>query len=220
MNNDKRNWDIHIKTNNILILDFSKDWKVLRTPYIGEAKTIYSKEDADNMSLLSAEYTQNDNIILAGETDDNYTIKKLNINGKVSDSYKWEKGDGVESPIYRIDEGIYRINIFDGFQIWTENKGIAQNTREDFKKIFSWSSLDSLLWFRAKTRVNEVEEGKYFNVNISYGSTDTLHAMCSLETESKLKYYPYIASERTQDVIALGDEMLYLSELLMKFRNI
>ena len=43
--------------------------------------------------------------------------------------------------------------------------------------------------------------------------------MCSLETESKLKYYPYIASERTQDVIALGDEMLYLRELLMKFRN-
>ena len=75
-----RNRNIHIKTNNILILDFGKDWKVLRTPYIGEAETIYSKEDADNMSLLSAEYTQNDNIILAGETDDNYTIKKLNIN--------------------------------------------------------------------------------------------------------------------------------------------
>lgn len=216
-----RNRNIHIKTNNILILDFGKDWKVLRTPYIGEAETIYSKEDADNMSLLSAEYTQNDNIILAGETDDNYTIKKLNINGKVSDSYKWEKGDGVKSPIYRIDEGIYRINIFNDFQIWSENKGIAQDTKKDFKNIFCWDSLGSLilLSFREKTRVDEVEEGKYFNVNISYGSTDTLHAMCSLETESKLKYYPYIASERTQDVIALGDEMLYLRELLMKFRN-
>ena len=210
--------NIHIKTNNILILDFSKDWKLIHTFNMGEAKTIYSKEDADNMRLLSAEYTQNDNIILAGETDDNYTIKKLNINGKVYDSYKWEKADGVKSSICRIDEGIYRINIFDDFQIWSENKGIAQDTKADLRKIFSWSNL-GVLSFEAKTRVNEVEEGKYFNVNISYGSTDTLHAMCSLEAESKLKYFPYIASERTQDVIALGDEMLYLRELLMKFRN-
>ena len=61
--------------------------------------------------------------------------------------------------------------------------------------------------------------GKHFDVEISYGSTDTLHAMCSLEPETKLKYFPYIASERTQSVIELGDKMLYLGGFLGSFKN-
>ena len=56
-------------------------------------------------------------------------------------------------------------------------------------------------------------------MNISYGSTDTLHTMCSLEPESKLKYFPYIVSEKKQDVIELSDEMLCRYELFEKFKN-
>ena len=91
MSNNIKNSDIYINTNDIQILDFNKNWKLIRTSYMGEAETIYSKEEADNMRLLYAEYTQKKNIILAGSTDDNYIIKKLNTNGYVSDSYKWEK---------------------------------------------------------------------------------------------------------------------------------
>ena len=101
-----KNSDIYINTNDILVLDFNRDWKLIRTFYTGEAETIYGKEDANNMELLYAEYTQNENIILAGRTDKDFIIKKLNMNGYVSNSYKWEKANGVKSPIYRIDEGI------------------------------------------------------------------------------------------------------------------
>ena len=92
MNSSKRNSSIYINTNDIQILDFNKDWRLIRSNSFGEAETIYKKEDADNMRLLYAEYTgERKNIILAGSTDDNYIIKKLNTNGYVSDSYKWEK---------------------------------------------------------------------------------------------------------------------------------
>lgn len=211
-----RNFNIHINTNEIQILDFSKDWKVIRTPYIGQALTIYSKEESDNMDLLYAEYKENKNIILAGKTDKEYIIKKLTTNGYVSDIHKWEIADGVKSSIYRIGEGIYGINIFNGFQIWSENEGITQDTKSSFKKIIPGNLYK--LKFNATTKIG-VKEEKYFGVDISYGSTDTLHAMCSLEPESKLKYFPYIASERIQDVIKLSDEMLYLEELLKKFIN-
>ena len=127
MSNNIKNPNIYINTKDIQILDFNKDWKLIRSNYSGEAETIYRKEEADNMRLLYAEYTEEQkNIILAGSTDDNYIIKKLNTNGYVSDSYKWDKANGVKSPIYRIDEGIYGIDIRNGFQIWSENKGISQ----------------------------------------------------------------------------------------------
>ena len=209
--------NIYINTNNIQILDSNKDWKLIHTFNMGEAETIYSKEDANNMELLYAEYTENKNIILAGRTDNNFIIKKLEASGYVLDSHKWEKINGVKSPIYRIDEGVYGINMFNGFQIWSENKGIAQDIDFYLREIFTWdfNELSNI----TKASVKDVVKGKHFNIDISYGSTDTLHAMCSLEKETKLKYFPYIASERTQDVIALGDEMLYLREFLMKFRK-
>ena len=76
-----RNSRIYINTNEIQILDFNKDWKVIRSNYSGQAETIYKKEDADNMRLLYAEYTDKQkNIILAGSTDDNYIMKKLTTN--------------------------------------------------------------------------------------------------------------------------------------------
>lgn len=205
MINNIKNSRIYINTNDIQILDFNKDWKLIRSNYPGEAETIYSKEEADNMKLLYAEYTQKKNIILAGSTDDNYIIKKLNTNGYVSDSYKWEKANGVKSPIYRIDEGIYGINIFNGFQIWSENKDIPQDIIYSLHEVFTWD-LSELA--DAKSSIGNIVKGKYFDVDISYGSTDTLHVMCSLEPESKLEYFPYITSERTQEVIKLGDEML------------
>ena len=209
--------NIYINTNNIQILDSNKDWKIIHTFNMGEAETIYSKEDANNMELLYAEYTQNKNIILAGRTDNNYIIKKLEASGYVSDSHKWEKINGVKSPIYRIDEGVYGINIFNGFQIWSENKGIAQDIDFYLREIFTWdfNELSNI----TKASVKDVVKGKHFNIDISYGNTDTLHAMCSLEKETKLKYFPYIASERTQSIIELGDKMLYLGGLLGSFKN-
>ena len=217
MSNNIKNSDIYINTNDIQILDFNKNWKLIRTSYMGEAETIYSKEEADNMRLLYAEYTQKKNIILAGSTDDNYIIKKLNTNGYVSDSYKWEKANGVKSPIYRIDEGIYGINIFNGFQIWSENKDIPQDINYYLREIFTWDL--SELGNATRTKIGNIVKGKYFDVNISYGSTDTLHTMCSLEPESRLKYFPYIVSEKKQDVIELSDEMLCRYELFEKFKN-
>lgn len=216
MSNNIKNSDIYINTNDIQILDFNKNWKLIRTSYMGEAETIYSKEEADNMRLLYAEYTQKKNIILAGSTDDNYIIKKLNTNGYVSDSYKWEKANGVKSPIYRIDEGIYGIDIRNGFQIWSENKGISQDIIYKLQEVFTWD-LSELRYANAK--IGNIVKGKYFDVDISYGNTDTLHAMCSLESESKLKYFPYITSERTQEVIELADKMLYLGGLFGSFKN-
>lgn len=217
MINNIKNSRIYINTNDIQILDFNKDWKLIRSNYPGEAKTIYSKEEADNMRLLYAEYTEEQkNIILAGITDDNYIIKKLNINGYVSDSYKWEKANGVKSPIYRIDEGIYGIDIRNSFQVWSENKDIPQDIIYSLHEVFTWD-LSELA--DAKSSIGNIVKGKYFDVNISYGSTDTLHAMCSLEPESKLKYFPYIVSEKTQDVIKLDDKMLYLEELFGSFKN-
>ena len=218
MINNIKNSRININTNDIQILDFNKDWKLIRSNYPGEAKTIYSKEEADNMRLLYAEYTEEQkNIILAGSTDDNYIIKKLNINGYVSDSYKWEKANGVKSPIYRIDEGIYGIDIRNGFQIWSENKDIPQDINYYLREIFTWDL--SELGNATHTKIGNIVKGKYFDVDISYGSTDTLHAMCSLESESKLKYFPYITSERTQEVIELADKMLYLGGLFGSFKN-
>ena len=216
MSNNIKNSDIYINTNDIQILDFNKNWKLIRTSYMGEAESIYSKEEADNMRLLYAEYTQKKNIILAGSTDDNYIIKKLNTNGYVSDSYKWEKANGVKSPIYRIDEGIYGIDIRNGFQIWSENKGISQDIIYKLQEVFTWD-LSELRYANAK--IGNIVKGKYFDVDISYGNTDTLHAMCSLESESKLKYFPYITSERTQEVIELADKMLYLGGLFGSFKN-
>ena len=67
MSNNIKNPNIYINTKDIQILDFNKDWKLIRSNYSGEAKTIYSKEEADNMRLLYAEYTEEQkNIILAG----------------------------------------------------------------------------------------------------------------------------------------------------------
>lgn len=212
-----KNSDIYINTNDILVLDFNRDWKLIHTSYTGEAETIYGKEDADNMELLYAEYTQNENIILVGRTDKDFIIKKLNMDGSVSNSYKWEKANGVKSPIYRIDEGVYGINIFNGFQIWSENKGIAQDTNFYLREIFTWD-FEELSNVTSAT-IRDVVKGKYFGVDISYGSTDTLHAMCSLEPDSKLEYFPYIVSERTQEVIELGYKMLYLGGLLGSFKN-
>ena len=209
--------NIHIKTNNILILDFSKDWKLIHTFNMGEAKTIYSKKDANNMELLYAEYTQNKNIILAGRTDDNFIIKKLKRYGYVSDSHKWEKANGVKSPIYRIDEGVYGINIHNGFQIWYEEGENIQDIDFYLREIFTWDFEELSNVTSAKIR--NVVIGKHFDVEISYGSTDTLHAMCSLEPETKLEYFPYIVSERTQEVIELGYKMLYLGGLLGSFKN-
>lgn len=217
MINNIKNSRIYINTNDIQILDFNKDWKLIRSNYPGEAKTIYSKEEADNMRLLYAEYTEEQkNIILAGSTDDNYIIKKLNINGYVSDSYKWDRANGVKSPIYRIDEGIYGIDIRNGFQVWSENKDIPQDIIYSLHEVFTWD-LSELA--DAKSSIGNIVKGKYFDVNISYGSTDTLHTMCSLEPESKLKYFPYIVSEKKQDVIELSDEMLCRYELFEKFKN-
>ncbi len=218
MNSSKRNSSIYINTNDIQILDFNKDWKLIRSNSFGEAETIYRKEEADNMRLLYAEYTgEQKNIILAGSTADNYIIKKLNTNGYVSDSYKWEKANGVKSPIYRIDEGIYGINIFNGFQIWSENKDIPQDINYYLREIFTWDL--SELGNVTSAKIGDIVKGKYFDVNISYGSTDTLHTMCSLEPESKLKYFPYIASERTKKIIELGYKMLYLGGLFGSFKN-
>lgn len=217
MSHGIKNSDIYISTNDILVLDFNRDWKLIHTSYTGEAETIYGKEDANNMELLYAEYTQNENIILVGRTDKDFIIKKLNMDGYVSNSYKWEKANGVKSPIYRIDEGIYGINIFNGFQIWSENKGIAQDTNFYLREIFTWD-FEELSNVTSAT-IRDVVKGKYFGVDISYGSTDTLHAMCSLEPDSKLEYFPYIVSERTQEVIELGYKMLYLGGLLGSFKN-
>ena len=217
MINNIKNSSIYINTSDIQILDFNKDWRLIRGNSFGEAETIYRKEEADNMRLLYAEYTgEQKNIILAGSTDDNYIIKKLNTNGYVSDSYKWEKANGVKSPIYRIDEGIYGIDIRNGFQIWSENKGISQDIIYKLQEVFTWD-LSELRYANAK--IGNIVKGKYFDVDISYGNTDTLHAMCSLESESKLKYFPYITSERTQEVIELADKMLYLGGLFGSFKN-
>ncbi len=209
--------NIYINTNNIQMVDFNKDWKLIHTFNMGEAKTIYSKKDANNMELLYAEYTQNKNIILAGRTDDNFIIKKLKRYGYVSDSHKWEKANGVKSPIYRIDEGVYGINIHNGFQIWYEEGENIQDIDFYLREIFTWDFEELSNVTSAKIR--NVVIGKHFDVEISYGSTDTLHAMCSLEPETKLKYFPYIASERTQSVIELGDKMLYLGGFLGSFKN-
>lgn len=217
MSHGIKNSDIYINTNDILVLDFDRDWKLIRTFYTGEAETIYGKEDANNMELLYAEYTQNENIILVGRTDKDFIIKKLNMNGYVSNSYKWEKANGVKSPIYRIDEGIYGINIFNGFQIWSENKGIAQDTNFYLREIFTWDFEE--LSNVTSAKIGNIVKGKYFDVDISYGSTDTLHAMCSLEPESKLKYFPYMTSERTKKLIDLGYKMLYLGGLFGSFKN-
>ncbi len=201
------NPNIHINTNDIQILDFYKNWKLIRINYSGEAETVYGKEDADNMKLLYAEYTgEQKNIILAGKTDDKFIIKKLNMDRYVYNEYRWEKADGVKSSIYRIDEGIYRINIGNGFQVWSENKDYPQDIIRSLQKVFTWDL--SELHNVTSAKIGESVKGKYFDVDISYGSTDTLHAMCSLAPESKLKYFPYITSERTQDLIELGDEML------------
>ena len=217
MSNNIKNPNIYINTKDIQILDFNKDWKLIRSNYSGEAETIYRKEEADNMRLLYAEYTEEQkNIILAGSTDDNYIIKKLNTNGYVSDSYKWDKANGVKSPIYRIDEGIYGIDIRNGFQIWSENKDIPQDIIYKLQEVFTWD-LSELRYANAK--IGNIVKGKYFDVDISYGNTDTLHAMCSLEHESKLKYFPYMTSERTKKLIDLGYKMLYLGGLFGSFKN-
>ena len=217
MNSSKQNSSIYINTNEIQILDFNKDWKLIRSNSFGEAETIYRKEEADNMRLLYAEYTgEQKNIILAGNTDDNYIIKKLNINGYVSNDYKWNKLNGVKSSIYRIDEGIYGINIGKGFQIWSENKGLAQDIIYSLQEAFVWD-LNNLL--TARSSIGNIVKGKYFDVDISYDSVDTLHVMCSLEPDSKLEYFPFIASEKTQNVITLGDKMLSSYELFEKFKN-
>ncbi len=212
-----RNSRIYINTNEIQILDFNKDWKVIRSNYSGQAETIYKKEDADNMRLLYAEYTEKQkNIILAGRTDKDFIIKKINMNGFVSNSYKWEKANGVKSSIYRIDEGIYGINIGDGFQVWSENKDIPQDIIHSLQEEFTWDFEELAA---AKSSIRDIVKGKYFGVDISYGSTDTLHAMCSLAPESKLEYFPYIVSERTQNTIKLGDKMLSLGELFGSLKN-
>ena len=217
MSNNIKNPNIYINTKDIQILDFNKDWKLIRSNYSGEAETIYRKEEADNMRLLYAEYTEEQkNIILAGNTDNNYIIKKLNTNGYVSDSYKWDKANGVKSPIYRIDEEIYGIDIRNGFQVWSENKDIPQDILYSLHEVFTWD-LSELA--DAKSSIGNIVKGKYFDVNISYGSTDTLHTMCSLEPESKLEYFPYITSERTQEVIKLGDEMLSIYCFFENFKN-
>ena len=63
MSNNIKNPNIYINTKDIQILDFNKDWKLIRSNYSGEAKTIYSKEEADNMRLLYAEYTEEQKIL-------------------------------------------------------------------------------------------------------------------------------------------------------------
>ena len=123
----------------------------------------------------------------------------------------------MKSPIYRIDEGIYGIDIRNGFQIWSENKDIPQDINYYLREIFTWDL--SELGNATHTKIGNIVKGKYFDVDISYGSTDTLHVMCSLEPESKLKYFPYITSERTQEVIELADKMLYLGGHFGSFKN-
>ena len=59
MINNIKNSRIYINTNDIQILDFNKNWKLIRTSYMGEAKTIYSKEEADNIYTYIYYYMQN-----------------------------------------------------------------------------------------------------------------------------------------------------------------
>ena len=54
--------------------------------------------------------------------------------------------------------------------------------------------------------IGEIVKGHYLEVDISYGNVDTLHMLCSLAPETKLMYYPYITSNRTQKVIEIGIE--------------
>ena len=74
---------------------------------------------------------------------------------------------------------------------------------------------------RPTAKLIEKEPGKYVELDISYGTTDTIHALCSLEAKTKLQFYPFITSDRTQEVIELGnnDEMLSMNNLALRLTN-
>ena len=194
-------------------MDFNKDWKIVQETAHGELKTIYSKEECDNMRLNFVESAKEENnIVLAGVNEKNYIIKRISKTGYVESQNCWDKTQ-AQSPIYRIDWGVYGINIYNSAILLTK---LLDYPRDICDALYRHNYILNLKRPTAKLRGKE--PGKYVELDISYGTTDTIHVLCSLEEKTKLQFYPFITSDRTQEVIELGtkDEMLYEGDFALR----
>lgn len=208
--------DIYITSDDIKVLDFNKDWKIVQETAHGELKTIYSKEECDNMRLNFVESAKEENnIVLAGVNEKNYIIKRISKTGYVESQNCWDKTQ-AQSPIYRIDWGVYGINIYNSVILLAK---FLDYPRDICDALYHHNYIWNLK--RPTAKLIEKEPGKYIELDISYGTTDTIHALCSLEAKTKLQFYPFITSDRTQEVIELGnnDEMLSMNNLALRLAN-
>lgn len=208
--------DIYITSDDIKVLDFNEDWKIVQETAHGELKTICSKEECDNMRLNFVESAKEENnIVLAGVNEKNYIIKRISKTGYVESQNCWDKTQ-AQSPIYRIDWGVYGINIYNSAILLTK---LLDYPRDICDALYRHNYILNLKRPTAKLRGKE--PGKYVELDISYGTTDTIHVLCSLEEKTKLQFYPFITSDRTQEVIELGnnDEMLSMNNLALRLTN-
>ena len=207
--------DIYITSDDIKVLDFNEDWKIVQETAHGELKTIYSKEECDNMWLRFVESTTEENdIVLAGANEEKYIIKRISKDGYyVKSENCWDKAQ-AQSPIYRIDWGVYAIDVYDSVILLDKHLAYPNEICSTLQR-FCRYTVDIE---RPTAKLRGKEPGKYVELDISYGTTDTIHALCSLEEKTKLQFYPFITSDRTQEVIELGtkDEMLHKGDFALR----
>ena len=202
---NRRNGRINIDTDDLQITDFNKNWKVIHTLHPGEAEIIYEKKNADNMNLYYADYIKEKSLLaLAGRNEEAYLVKIIDKTGRTYDYFQWEYTKEIKCPRYRVDRGVYGINIDNGFELCSVNTKDPNNIMEEMA-----STCREL--GQGTGHIGEIVKGHYLEVDISYGNIDTLHMLCSLAPETKLMYYPYITSNRTQEVIEIGTEGEWLS---------
>lgn len=206
---DRRNGRINIDAADFQIADFNKDWKVIHTLHPGEAEIIYEKKNADNMNLYYADYIKEKSLLaLAGRNEEAYLVKMIDKNGNLYNKFKWEYIKELKCPIYRVDRGVYGINIENGFELCSTNTTTPHNIMGEMQ---DWNTGCFKELGEGTAHLREVVKGQYLEVDISYGNVDSLHVLCSLARETQLKYYPYMTSDRTQKVIELGEEGEWLS---------
>lgn len=69
--------DIYITSDDIKVLDFNEDWKIVQETAHGELKTICSKEECANMRLNFVESAKEENnIVLAGANEKIILLKE------------------------------------------------------------------------------------------------------------------------------------------------
>ena len=206
--------DIYITSDDIKVLDFNEDWKIVQETAHGELKTICSKEECDNMRLNFVESAKEENnIVLAGVNEKNYIIKRISKTGYVESQNCWDKAQ-AQSPIYRIDWGVYAIDVYDSVILLDKHLAYPNEICSTLQR-FCRYTVDIE---RPTAKLRGKEPGKYVELDISYGTTDTIHALCSLEEKTKLQFYPFITSDRAQEVIELGtkDEMLHKGDFALR----